>query len=109
MAGVEELLSRGERFTAMFTANDQSAYGVMLGLFNHGYRIPNDVSVVGFDDQFLSAYTLPPLTTVYHPTTEMGIQAVEGLLHMLEGKQAVLPQFTPDLIVRKSAMFAGHS
>ncbi len=109
LEGVEELLSRGERFTAIFAANDLSAYGVMLGLFNHGYRIPHDVSVVGFDDQFLSAYTLPPLTTVYHPTTEMGVTATEGLLRILDGEQPMLPQFSTDLIIRKSAMYAGHS
>jgi LacI family transcriptional regulator len=105
LAAVEELLARGARFTAIFAANDQSAYGVMLGLFNHGYRIPTDVSLVGFDDQFLSAYTLPPLTTVHHPTLEMGRAAAEGLLRLLDGKEPLLPRFSTDLIVRQSAMY----
>ena len=105
LAAVEELLSRGARFTAIFAANDQSAYGVMLGLFNHGYRIPADVSLVGFDDQFLSAYTLPPLTTVHHPTLEMGRAAAEVLLRLLDGQAPLLPQFPTDLIVRQSAMY----
>lgn len=104
LAGVEELLTRGERFTAIFAANDQSAYGVMLGLFNHGYRIPHDVSVVGFDDQFLSAYTLPPLTTVHHPSHEMGQAAAEGLLRLIDGQPPLLPRFPAELTIRKSAM-----
>jgi LacI family transcriptional regulator len=104
LAGVEELLARGERFTAIFAANDQSAYGVMLGLFNHGYRIPNDVSVVGFDDQFLSAYTLPPLTTVHHPAEEMGKAAAEGLLRLIGNQAPMLPRFPAELTIRKSAM-----
>jgi LacI family transcriptional regulator len=104
LAGVEELLTRGERFTAIFAANDQAAYGVMLGLFNHGYRIPTDVSLVGFDDQFFSAYTLPPLTTVHHPTIEMGRVAAEGLLRLIDGNEPMLPHFPSDLIIRKSAM-----
>ncbi len=104
LAGVEELLSRGERFSAIFAANDQAAYGVMLGLFNHGYRIPTDVSVVGFDDQFVSAYTLPPLTTVHHPTVEMGRVAAAGLLHLLDNRELLLPRFPAELIIRKSAM-----
>lgn len=104
LAGVEELLARGERFTAILAANDQTAYGVMLGLFNHGYRIPTDVSLVGFDDQFLSAYTLPPLTTVHHPTVEMGQAAAESLVRWLDGKEPMLPRFSTNLIVRKSAV-----
>jgi LacI family transcriptional regulator len=104
LAGVEELLRRGERFTAIFAANDQSAYGVMLGLFNHGYRIPSDVSLVGFDDQFLSAYTLPPLTTVHHPSLEMGKAAAEGLLRLIGNQAPLLPRFPAELTIRKSAM-----
>ncbi len=106
LAGVEEILARGERFTAIFAANDQSAYGAMLGLFNHGYRIPADVSVVGFDDQFMSSYTLPPLTTVHHPTIELGQAAAEALVRRLEGEELMLPRFSTDLIIRKSVMRA---
>jgi LacI family transcriptional regulator len=103
LACVEELLARGGRFTAIFAANDQSAYGVMLGLYNHDYRIPADASLVGFDDQFLSAYTLPPLTTVHHPTVELGQAAAEGLVRMLDGGDPLLPRFSTDLVIRKSA------
>jgi LacI family transcriptional regulator len=109
LAGVEELLARGERFTAVFAANDQTAYGAMLGLFNHGYRIPNDMSLVGFDDQFLSAYTLPPLTTVRQPSIEMGQAAAEGLLRLLDGEDPALPHFPTDLIIRKSALHVRRS
>lgn len=102
LAGVEELLARGEPFTAIFAANDQSAYGAMLGLFNHGYRIPADVSVLGFDDQGLSAYTLPPLTTVRQPAIEMGRAAAASLLRLIDGNEPLLPRFPTDLIIRKS-------
>ena len=104
LVGVEELLARGERFTAIFAANDQSAYGAMLGLFNHGYRIPNDMSLVGFDDQFLSAYTLPPLTTVRQPSIDMGRAAAESLLRLLNNEEPMLPHFATELIIRKSAI-----
>jgi len=104
LEAVEELLARGERFSAIFAANDQTAYGAMLGLFNHGYRIPNDMSLVGFDDQFLSSYTLPPLTTVRQPSIEMGWAAAAGLLRLLNNEEAMLPNFPTDLIIRKSAM-----
>jgi LacI family transcriptional regulator len=106
LTGVEELLARGERFTAIFAANDQTAYGAMLALFNHGYRIPTDISLVGFDDQPLSSYTLPPLTTVRQPMMEMGQGAAEALLRLLDGQEPMLPVFPTDLIIRKSAMRA---
>jgi LacI family transcriptional regulator len=104
LSGVEELLARGERFTGVFAANDQTAYGAMLGLFNHGYRIPADVSLVGFDDQFLSAYTLPPLTTMRQPVIEMGRAAAEGMLRLIDEEEPLLPHFPTDLVIRKSAV-----
>jgi LacI family transcriptional regulator len=102
---VEQLLARGERFSAVFAANDQMAYGAMLGLYNHGIRLPADVSLVGFDDQFLSAYTLPPLTTVRQPSAEMGRAAAEGLLRLLRDEPALLPRISAELVIRKSAMY----
>lgn len=104
LSAVEELITRGERFTALLAGNDQMAYGAMLGLFNHGYRIPTDVSLVGFDDQFLSPYTLPPLTTVRQPSEEMGRAAAEAMLRLLHGEEPYLPHFPTDLIIRKSAV-----
>ncbi len=106
LSTLEQLLARGEHFTAIFAANDQMAYGAMLGLFNHGYRIPTDVSLVGFDDQFLSAYTLPPLSTVRQPSEEMGRAAAEAMLRLLSNEPPLIPSFTADLVVRKSAMYA---
>jgi LacI family transcriptional regulator len=104
LAAVEALLSRGERFSALFVANDQMAYGAMLGLFNHGYRIPDDISLVGFDDQYLSAYTLPPLTTIRQPSIEMGLAAAAGLLRLLAHEAPMLPAVSTDLVIRKSAL-----
>lgn len=104
LLAVEQLLMRGTHFTALFAANDQIAYGAMLGLFNHGYHIPTDVSLVGFDDQFLSAYTLPPLTTVRQPSLEMGQAAALSMLRLLNHEAPALPHFPADLIIRKSAL-----
>jgi len=104
LAGIEEILARGEQFSAVFAANDQTAYGAMLGLFNHGYRIPTDISVVGFDDQYISAYTLPLLTTVRQPVVEMGRAAAEAVLRLLDDEEPMLPDFPTDLVIRKSAM-----
>lgn len=103
LAGLEQLLTRGVPFTALFAANDQIAYGAILGLHNHGFHVPEDVSVVGFDDLFHSAYTLPPLTTVRQPTRELGAAAASALMQMIEGNQPERQQFATELVIRKSA------
>jgi LacI family transcriptional regulator len=104
LVATEQLLTRGVRFTALFAASDQLAYGAMFGLSAHGFNIPNDISVVGFDDIFHSTYTLPPLTTVRQPISEMGKAGTEALLDMLEGHEPDVPRFKTELIIRKSAI-----
>ncbi len=102
--GVEQLLARGARFTAVFTANDQMAYGAMLALSAHNFLIPEDVSVVGFDDLSLSAYTLPPLTTVRQPAQEMGRAAADAIVHILDDIPPTLPSLRAEVVIRKSAV-----
>lgn len=82
-----ELLSRrdGERPTAVFAANDQSAIHVMEVAAELGLRVPEDLSVVGFDNVPESATVTPPLTTVAQPLHRMGAEALRMLLDVLEG------------------------
>ncbi|MBB6097273.1 LacI family transcriptional regulator [Deinobacterium chartae] len=98
----EALLESGQRFSAIFVGNDQMAYGVQLALYRHGLRVPDDVSLVGFDDQPFSAYTVPPLTTVRQPTTEMGLAAGHAVLKLLEGEDFVFPDLEVRLMLRDS-------
>jgi DNA-binding LacI/PurR family transcriptional regulator len=74
--------------TAVICANDQLALGLVHGLADLGRRVPDDVSVVGFDDIPESAHTLPPLTTVHQDFEEVGRRAVAHLLAELEGAPA---------------------
>jgi LacI family transcriptional regulator len=104
LLAVETLFSRGIPFTALFAANDQTAYGARLALFRRGIRVPDDVSLVGFDDQPGSAYTTPPLTTVHQPTSDMGRAAAQAALQLLAGAAPTLPRFATQLVVRESAM-----
>jgi LacI family transcriptional regulator len=73
-----------DRPTAIFASNDQVAYDVLTTADKHGLRVPEELSVVGFDDIPPSAYLRPPLTTVRQPFYEMGKQAAELLLSLLE-------------------------
>lgn len=102
LLAVEALLSRGAVFSAVVVANDQMAYGVRLGLYRRGIRVPDDVSLVGFDDLAGSAFTTPPLTSVRQPTYEMGMAAAEALLAILNGASPALPLFEARLMVRES-------
>ena len=106
-AAAELLLARGGDFTALFAANDMSAIGAIKTLEDRGLRIPDDVSVVGFDDLRLSAYVSPALTTVRQPAYEMSYRAAELLFELIEtGKRrrrSANVVFEPELIVRSSS------
>lgn len=100
--GVGVLFTRGVRFTALFAGNDMMAMGARLGFYRHGIRVPDDMSLVGFDDQPGSAYTIPPLTTVRQPLTEIGIAASQAALNLIENQAPGLPILTTELLIRES-------
>lgn len=97
------LLARGQRFTALFTANDQMAFGAGVALLRAGLRVPQDVSLVGFDDLALAAHMAPPLTTVHQASLDLGRTAAQGLLALLGGTLPSLALSAPRLIVRESS------
>lgn len=102
MMAVEMLLMRGHIFSAIFAANDQMAFGARLALYRRGLRVPEDVSLVGFDDQVPSAYMIPPLTSVRRPPLEIGETAGKALVQIMQGKSFKLPKFESKLIIRES-------
>ncbi|MEZ9231073.1 LacI family DNA-binding transcriptional regulator [Vibrio amylolyticus] len=97
-----ELLESKVHFSAIFAANDQTAYGAIKALTDNGYKIPEDVSVIGFDDLPESKYFTPALTTLRQPIEEIGAVCAESVLNLLSGDrhEARLPPI--DLIVRQS-------
>ncbi|HEY1012155.1 MAG TPA: substrate-binding domain-containing protein [Herpetosiphonaceae bacterium] len=103
LMAAETLLLRASRFTAIFAANDQMAYGLRLGFFRRGIRVPEDVSIVGFDNLAGSAYVTPPLTTIRLPNEDMGVAAAKAVLRLIDGCDLDLPQFGPELVIRESA------
>lgn len=102
MLSVSRLLERDTHFTALFASNDQMAIGACLGLHRRNLRVPDDVSVVGFDDLIMARYAMPPLTTVRQSVYEIGAEAATAMLQMLRGEppRAALP--APELVVRES-------
>ncbi|HEU5343280.1 MAG TPA: LacI family DNA-binding transcriptional regulator [Ktedonobacterales bacterium] len=81
-AATERLLALADRPTAIFAANDQMAYGVMVAAGAHGLRVPRDLAVIGFDDIAVFAPTHPALSSVRQPFQEMGKRAAETLLSL---------------------------
>lgn len=102
LLAMEMLFGRGRTFSAVFAANDESAYGVRLALYRRGIRVPEDISLVGFDDIPSSAYTTPPLTTVRQPATEIGLAAAQAILKLMRDEPFELPQISMELIIRES-------
>jgi DNA-binding LacI/PurR family transcriptional regulator len=102
----EKLLTRRHAFTALFTFNDISAIGAIRALREAGLRVPEDVSVVGFDDIPGAAYQNPGLTTVKQPLRKMGVIAAENLLQRIaRPNQSGFPRVItvePELVIRKS-------
>ena len=99
---VEMLLMQGHTFSAIFCANDQMAYGARLALFRRGIRVPEDVSIVGYDDQPASAYIIPPLTTIRHSVNEIGLSAASAILSLIKGNAERVAPYSAELIIRES-------
>jgi LacI family transcriptional regulator len=103
LEALERLVQSRQSFTAIFAANDQMAFGAALALHRRGLRVPQDVSLVGFDDLPASSYSIPPLSTVHQPVYELGRLAASAMLDLLRGTRpsAVMP--APRFIPRESS------
>jgi DNA-binding LacI/PurR family transcriptional regulator len=97
-------LAKQHDVTAIFAANDQTAIGVIRGLLDFGRRVPEEVSVVGFDDAPESAYLSPALTTIRQDFNEVGRRCVELLLSIIDGESLERHIVVPaELVVRESS------
>ena len=96
------MLARGKPFTAIFAANDTTAFGARLALYRKGIRVPEDVSIVGFDDQNEAGLVTPPLTTVRQPAEEIGIASAETLLKLINKQDYEIQELKAKLVVRES-------
>jgi DNA-binding LacI/PurR family transcriptional regulator len=103
MTAMEKLLALAEPPTAVCCYNDMSALGAMRQIRARGLRVPEDISVAGFDDLFFASYVQPALTTVRQPMRRMGQMAMESLLRLMAGEESVSQiRVEAELIVRAS-------
>jgi len=107
----KQLLARRKPFTALFAYNDISAIGAIKALQEQGLRVPQDVSVMGFDDIPGAAFHTPSLTTVRQPLGRMGEVAAQSLLERIEDKKEYPSEIAiePELVVRESTARAAGS
>jgi LacI family transcriptional regulator len=104
----KKLLARNRPFSALFAYNDISAIGAIWAFREAGLRVPEDISVVGFDDIQIASHNSPSLTTVRQPLQEMGETAARTLLDRIEDREEYVPeiQIEPELVVRNSTASA---
>ncbi len=104
-SGGTALLGLAQPPTAIFASSDQMAFGAYEAVRRRGLRVPDDVSVVGFDDLPEARWASPPLTTVRQPLAEMGLLAARTVLRLAQGEVVDTPrvELSTDLVVRDSS------
>jgi len=108
-ASVMKLIEDRIEFDAIFTGDDEAAVGALNALQAAGRRVPDEVSVVGFDDQRLAAVLTPPLTTVYAPTEQVGREAALQLIRLIQTNHAdPLTLLPTEIVIRRSCGCAGQ-
>lgn len=100
----KDWIAAGKIPTAVFAADDFLAFGAMEAFRDEGYRIPQDISIIGYDDQSFAEDLHPPLTTIRQPVEQMAQQTVRLLLRMIDGtlKRNTSLRLEPELLIRES-------
>lgn len=98
------LYEQGELPSAIFACNDMMAMGIINAANEKGIRIPDDLSVIGYDDVYIAKYMVPALTTIHQPKFRLGKTAVDTLLNRIEKREEMVQQvqLEPSLVVRHS-------
>lgn len=101
---MNEMLDKGTKMTAVIAINDFSAMGIMKSLTEHGYRIPEDVSVVSYDNTYMAEMGVPRLTSVDYNYAEYGRKLIDTAVALIEGRKVGrIRMVTPTLVVRESS------
>ncbi|MCD6647377.1 substrate-binding domain-containing protein [Vibrio cholerae] len=105
----EKLYQRGKLPSALFVSNDMMAMGVIQAASQRGLRVPDDLSLIGYDDVHIAKFMTPALTTIHQPKYRLGKAAVDTLLYRLENPDttAQVVQLEPTLVARNSVRKLG--
>lgn len=104
ISGMNELLAQTDKPTAVFTCSDTIAVGAYQAIWQHGLHVPEDISIIGYDDIELAKYLSPPLSTISQPKAELGKLAVETLLKRIRSESIEFQtiMLEPELVLRNS-------
>lgn len=101
---MNQMFEKGVLPTAVIAVNDSTAAGVMRSIIEHGYQIPEDISLVSYDNTYITEITIPKLTSVDYNYEEFGRKLVETAIAAIEGREvSYLNTVTPKLVVRESS------
>jgi DNA-binding LacI/PurR family transcriptional regulator len=101
-------LEEKQRPTAIFGANDETAFGILLGIRKQGWRVPNDLEVCGFGDLPFAQLVAPALTTVHIPLRELGRTGARDLLKLLNNEEIAPLKILPTEIVERETTAPLH-
>ncbi|MNH23574.1 HTH-type transcriptional repressor PurR [compost metagenome] len=101
---MQRILALTPRPTAVFAFDDPMAIGAICAAWEAGVKVPDDISMIGYDDVEMARFSSPPLTTIRHPKAELGLLAVQQLVSRIRNKELEVESMTvqPELIVRRS-------
>ena len=103
-SAMQDILNSGEKVTAVFIDGDELAIGAMKAVRDSGKKVPDDISIIGFDGIPASQFSDPPLTTIQQPVYEKGVLAAQLLIGKLENKKGITSvDLEAKLIIRESA------
>ncbi|MCS5717563.1 LacI family transcriptional regulator [Herbiconiux sp. CPCC 205763] len=100
---MERLLARGVPLDAVFVANDQMAAGAIQVLHAHGLSVPEDVAVVGYDDDTFASTLTPPLTTIHQPSADLGATMADLLVRLIAGDEVPRSTLIPTRLIRRAS------
>ncbi|GGD08841.1 LacI family DNA-binding transcriptional regulator [Pontibacillus salipaludis] len=101
-SGFSSLMNRHPELTAIFAASDELAIGAISAAYKESIRIPDDVSIVGYDNLLLAEMSVPPLTTIAQPFGRMGERAVQMIIDLMNGEEAESTILPHELVIRDS-------
>ncbi|KGP91203.1 LacI family transcriptional regulator [Pontibacillus chungwhensis BH030062] len=101
-SGFTSLMNRHSELTAIFAASDELAIGAISAAYNKSIHIPDDVSIVGYDNLLLAEMSVPPLTTIAQPFQRMGSRAVQMMVDLINGEDAESAILPHELVIRDS-------
>ncbi|WP_027417090.1 LacI family DNA-binding transcriptional regulator [Aneurinibacillus terranovensis] len=104
LSGMEQLWEQAPNITAVFAASDEMAVGALLAAHKHGVHVPDELSVIGYDNTQIAEMAIPPLTTVSQPLHEMGKEAAQMLLTMMEDPSRAKNLIMPYTVVERETV-----